>query len=232
MESVTIKDRLAKVHRTIAEAAEAAQRDKKDITLVCVSKNHPPTKIVEALEAGEYQFGENRVQEWEQKYELLSRETDAIHWHLIGHLQRNKVKDVIGKVDLIHSVDSIKLIREIDRRSRNRGVKTDILLQFNIAEEESKHGFEADEFETALSACAKCEGIRLKGLMTMAPFYDDPEDTVPVFQQAKELFDKMRERFPEADVLSMGMSHDYAQAIRCGATHIRIGTDIFGPREY
>ncbi len=225
---------LAEVKKGIAAACEQAGRDPGAVSLIAVSKNFPAEDVLHALAAGQKDFGENRVQELLPKMEALKDQTD-LRWHLIGTLQRNKVKFVAGEVELIHSVNSLRLIGQIERISRQRELKSDILLQVNVSGEESKFGFAAKELEKVLAMFpAEFPSVRLRGLMTMAPWFDDPAEARPVFDQTRDLFNqcKLQYNYEHFDQLSMGMSHDYQQAIAAGSTMIRIGTAIFGTRDY
>lgn len=228
-----LKENLETVRKEIQVIAKKCSRKPEDIRLLAVSKTHPISDIKLAYELGQRDFAENKVQELSAKIEALADYKD-INWHLIGTLQRNKVKFVVGQVSLIHSVDSLKLIRRIANLAEERGVCQDILLQVNIAEEESKHGFALEEVSAAVDLCQELEHIRLRGLMCMAPFFDNPENAYPVFARCYDLFLdlKAREDSEDISILSMGMSGDFPQAIRAGATDLRIGSNIFGARDY
>ena len=192
--------------------------------LICVSKTRTNDEIMEAYNAGVRDFGENHVQELIEKRKSLPKD---INWHMIGHLQTNKVKDLLkDKVFLIHSVDSIKLANEIDKRSVT---KQDILLEVNIAKEESKYGFipEYNVIKDALDKINKMNNINCIGLMCVAPNTNNPEENIKYFNKLKELANKL-----DLNVLSMGMTNDYIYAVKCGSTYIRVGTGIFGPRDY
>lgn len=222
--------RLVAVRARIATAARDAGRDPAAITLIGVSKTMSAELAAEAFREGLSDLGENRVQELLTKQEELSRRGLHPFWHLIGTLQRNKVRQVVGKTALIHSVDSADLLDEIDRRSQTAGLRTAVLLQINTSGESSKHGFTPQQTLAAARLALRCPGIRLRGLMTMAPLSEAPETSRPVFRRAADLFAEIRELSDDIAILSMGMSQDYAVAIACGATHIRLGTAIFGPR--
>lgn len=192
--------------------------------LICVSKTRTNDEIMEAYNAGVRDFGENHVQELIEKRKSLPKD---INWHMIGHLQTNKVKDLLkDKVFLIHSVDSIKLASEIDKRSVT---KQDILLEVNIAKEESKYGFipEYNVIKDALDKINKMNNINCIGLMCVAPNTNNPEENIKYFNKLKELANRL-----DLNVLSMGMTNDYLYAVKCGSTYIRVGTGIFGPRDY
>lgn len=210
-----IKENIKKIEKEIEEF---------DTKLICVSKTRTNEEILEAYNEGERDFGENHVQELIKKREELPKD---INWHMIGHLQTNKVKDLLkDKVFLIHSVDSIKLAKEINKRTTT---KQDILLEVNIANEESKYGFIPDEkllIET-LNEIKELENINCIGLMCVAPNTTNPEENTKYFNLLKELSNKLNLK-----VLSMGMSNDYIYACKCGSTYIRVGTKIFGERDY
>ena len=231
---MTISERLAEIIRRKDEAAIRSGRSPNDVTLVAVTKTHGADEINEAIDAGATDIGENRVQELLEKYDKVK----DVRWHLIGHLQTNKVKSVIGKVVMIQSVDSLKLAREIDKRSETAGVTTDILIEINSAMEESKSGIDPKELKAlAEEIAAECNHIRIRGLMCIPPIAADPEDSRPYFKEAALMFEDMKswdlpkERFAPEE-LSMGMSGDFEVAIEEGATIVRVGSSIFGPRNY
>lgn len=227
-----IKDNLEQIHMNIKKAAQKAKRDEKDITLIAVSKTYPISDIKEAIRLGCKNFGENRVQELTGK---ISKVEESVNWHLIGHLQSNKVKYIIGKTALIHSVDNMKLAQEIQRQSQKVNTLTDILLEVNVAKEVSKHGVLAEEVMEYVKQISQLSHVRLKGLMTVAPYVQDPEDNRQIFRQLYDLsVDIQKQKFNNisTSLLSMGMSNDYEVAIAEGATMIRIGTSIFGDRDY
>ena len=214
------------VRRQVADAADIAGRDPSDVTIVAVTKTVGIDEIRLALHAGMRDLGENRVQEFIGKYGLFP---DA-RWHFIGTLQTNKVKDVVGRAHLIHSVDSCRLIDEVARRAEQAGVVQRILLQVNVSGEPSKHGFLPDEVREALVEASHSPGVLVCGLMTMAPF-GRAEDARWVFRDLRELRDSLREmplNGVELDELSMGMSSDYRVAVEEGATIVRVGRAIFG----
>lgn len=220
------------VEQKVCEACARAGRDRSEVTLIAVSKTKPVEMIEEAMEAGADVFGENKVQELCDKYETLPK---GLHWHLIGHLQRNKVKYVIGKAELIHSVDSLRLAEEISKESVKRGVDTDILIEVNVAEEESKFGVTVEETEALIRQVALLPGIHIQGLMTIAPYVTDPEENRPVFRILKKLAVDIKKKNIDnvsMNVLSMGMTGDYEVAVEEGATMVRVGTGIFGERNY
>lgn len=198
-------------------------------TLVAVSKTHPASVVLEAYHAGQRHFGENKVQEMVDKWEALPKD---IHWHLIGHLQSNKVKYIAPFVHLIHAVDSRKLLEEIDKRAAQNERKIAVLLQMKIAEEETKFGATASEIEEIAAAISggQYPNIVWKGLMGMASFTDDESQVRREFKSLKNLFDQLKSRYPHIDKLSMGMSGDYTLAIAEGSNMVRVGSAIFGAR--
>ena len=227
-----IRGNLEKVHARIREAAEISGRKEEDVTLVAVSKTRTPEEINTAIAAGVTDIGENKVQEIMDKYDAI----DPVRWHLIGHLQTNKVKYIIDKVDLIHSVDSVKLAKEIDKRAKAHDKVMDILVQINPADEESKFGVTVDEAgDLVREILANFEDIRIKGLMSVAPIVEDPRDVKPFFDEVKAKYDELSKiDHPNLDFewLSMGMSHDFQVAIEAGANIVRVGSAIFGERDY
>jgi len=225
-----ISDNLAAVKNKMAEACLQAGRDPQTSRLVAVSKFVPVERILEAYNLGQKAFGENRVQELLQKRAELPKD---IEWHLIGTLQRNKAKDVVGAVSLIHSVDSLALVAEISRQALKKETEVNILLQVNVALEETKHGFSREELLNGIFEIAAAPGVKVKGLMTMAPLTDDPEKVRGVFAGLSilaEQIDLLKLDSVSMAELSMGMSDDYMVAIEEGATLVRIGSRIFGPR--
>lgn len=226
-----LKENLENVQKNIADAAKRAGRGD-EITLIAVSKTKPVEMIKEAYDYGIRDFGENKVQEITEKYPKLPSD---IKWHLIGHLQTNKVKYIIDKVAMIHSVDSEKLAREISRHAVKSGVTVDILVEVNVAEEESKFGVSVTEAPALIETISTLPGIRVRGLMTVAPFVEDPELNRPVFSALRQLLVDIDAKNIDnvcMDCLSMGMSQDYETAVEEGATFVRVGTGIFGAREY
>lgn len=227
-----INENLKKVHESIISSCNNVGRNPEEVKLIAVSKTKPVSDIREAYEAGEREFGENKVQELCAKYPELP---DDIKWHIIGHLQRNKVKKVIGHVELIHSVDTYRLAEEINIFSKKAGIITPILIEVNIAGEETKSGISIDEAEKLIREIAPLDAVQIKGLMTVAPNMPNPEDTRPYFRKMKQLFiDIKNENIDNVlmEILSMGMTNDYKIAIEEGSTMIRVGTAIFGSRNY
>ncbi len=226
-----LKEKLSEVNKNIAEACKRCGRDPKEVTLIAVSKTKPVEMLKEAYDCGVRVFGENKVQELEIKIPNLPSD---ISWHMIGHLQRNKVKYLIGKVDLIHSVDTLRLAEEISRLSVKNQVVTDILIEVNDGEE-TKFGTDMNETITLVEDIAKLPGIHIRGLMTIAPYVVDSEENREFFRKIKDLSVDIAAKNidnVDMDVLSMGMTNDYIVAIEEGATMVRVGTGIFGERDY
>ena len=229
-----IRENLAAVEETIRAACNKAGRKREEITLVAVSKTNPAEAVKEALSCGQFVFGENRVQEMREKVPLVPEEA---LWHLIGTLQTNKVKYLpeIRNLQMIHSVDSIKLAREIDKRFAAGGRTVDVLLEVNMAHEETKAGLAPEDTEALFREVAALSNIRVKGLMTIAPFTEDAETNRPYFAGLRKLMEHLNRlamvSTPMTE-LSMGMSGDYPVAIEEGATLVRVGTAIFGARNY
>lgn len=226
-----IRENIAETEENITEACKKAGRDREQVSLIAVSKTKPVEMLREAYEAGVRNFGENRVQELTEKMPLLPED---IRWHMIGHLQRNKVKYIVGKVWMIHSVDSLELAEEISREAVKRQVTVRILLEVNVAEEESKFGVTVKEAPALAEAVSKLPGIRVEGLMTIAPYTETPEENRIYFRRLKQLsvdiYDKNIDNV-NMNVLSMGMTGDYSVAVEEGATYVRVGTGIFGERK-
>ena len=230
----SITERYKEIEARRDAAAVRSGRTPADVTLMAVTKTHTPAEINEAIAAGATDIGENRVQEVLEKYDKVS----PVRWHLIGHLQTNKVKSIIDKVVMIHSVDSLKLAREIDKRASNAGKVMDILIEINSAMEETKSGIAAEELKALTEEIVtECSNIRIRGIMCIPPIAADPEDARPYFREARELYEEMKTwKLPEErfcpDTLSMGMSGDFEVAIEEGSTIVRVGSSIFGPRIY
>ncbi|MCR5719117.1 MAG: YggS family pyridoxal phosphate-dependent enzyme [Lachnospiraceae bacterium] len=227
-----IKDNIEYVQSEMKKACEKSNRDINDVKLICVSKTKPVSDIQEAYDAGARDFGENKVQELMDKIDKLP---DDIRWHLIGHLQTNKVKYVVGKVFMIHSVDSLKLAAAIDKESEKKNVITDILLEVNISGEESKFGLKPEKLSEVVSEIEKLEHVNLKGFMTVPPIINDSSDNSVYFKRLKDLSVDIMGKKTDNNCgieLSMGMSDDYRTAIECGATYVRVGSFIFGARDY
>jgi PLP dependent protein len=226
----TVAENLGAVKERIAKAAARVGRDPETITLVAVSKTMPVESIREAIEAGQHVFGENRVQEAQAKVQVLGRE---VRWHLIGHLQRNKVKVVCDIFDLIESVDSLPLAQDINARASQRGIIMPVLLQVNIGDETTKSGVAATDALALVRQVALLPHVSVRGLMCVPPPVDVPDHARPYFAQLRTLAERIaRQQIPNVSMteLSMGMSHDFEVAIEEGATMVRVGSAIFGPR--
>ena len=229
---MSVSENYVEVEKKVRQACERAGRDPEEVTLIAVSKTKPISMIEELLPLGVVDFGENKVQELTMKEETIPA---SLNWHMIGHLQRNKVKYIVDKVCLIHSVDSLRLAETISQEAVKKQVNVNILVEVNVAEEESKFGIHTEETIALVENIAKLPGISVKGLMTIAPFVEDPEENRPVFRELKKLsVDIDAKRFDNVSmaVLSMGMTNDYEVAIEEGATMVRVGTGIFGERNY
>lgn len=227
-----IAQNLRLVQENIDAALERSGRGSQDAVLIAVSKTKPISMIREAYEQGVRDFGENKVQELVDKYEQLPQD---IRWHMIGHLQRNKVKYLIGKTVLIHSVDSYRLAEEISKEAAKKKMDVDVLIEVNVAQEESKFGTSAEEALNLVCEVSKLSYIHIKGLMTIAPNTLDPEENRKYFRRLKQLsVDITRKNVDNVSmkVLSMGMTNDYMVAVEEGSTYVRVGTGIFGERDY
>lgn len=227
-----IKENIGYINQLKAAAAQRSGRTGDDVLLVAVTKLHDVSEINEAIDCGITDIGENKVQEIMNKYDRVK----PVRWHLIGHLQTNKVKYIIDKVSMIHSVDSLKLAQEIDKRAAQHGITMDILIQVNSAMEESKFGITTGETGQLIrDILATCPNVKIRGMMCIAPFEDNPEDARVYFEQVKALYDEYgKTDHPNLDFryLSMGMSNDFEVAIEAGSNLIRVGTMIFGARDY
>lgn len=227
-----IKENLSEVEEKICQACKRAGRDREEVTLIAVSKTKPVEMLEACLEQGIRVFGENKVQELCEKYEQLPKD---IKWHMIGHLQRNKVKYITDKVELIHSVDSLRLAEAISEDAVKKGVSVNVLIEVNVAQEDSKFGVTTEETEKLVRQIAALPNIFIKGLMTIAPYTEDPEDNRPIFRTLKQLSVDIEGKNIDnvsMSILSMGMTGDYEVAIEEGATMVRVGTGIFGARSY
>jgi hypothetical protein len=228
-----IPKRLAAVRSKIADAADRAGRTPADVRLIAVSKTHPIDAVRAAADSGQFDFGENKVQEALHK---IAQSTDSrLRWHLIGHLQSNKAKKAASAVHAIHAIDSIDLLQKVDLAAAAAGRTIDALVQVDLALEESKFGAPEDEVPAIFAAAAGCRAVRLAGLMLLPPLAENPEDARPWFARLRGVRDRLRDAGVPAErlqELSMGMSHDFAVAIEEGATMVRIGTAIFGERQY
>lgn len=225
-----IQENLIQVRNNIEKACERSGRSSDEIQLIAVSKTKPVELLLEAYEAGARDFGENKVQELTDKYDQLPKD---IRWHMIGHLQRNKVKYLVGRVHLIHSVDSLRLAQEIQKEAQKRQTEVNILVEVNVAEEESKFGSTMEDTLQLVREIALLPSVHIQGLMTVAPYVDNPEENRRIFANLRQLaVDIMRKNIDNVnmDVLSMGMTGDYQVAVEEGATCVRVGTGIFGGR--
>ena len=225
-------ENLKKVEDKITAACLRAGRAREDVTLIAVSKTKPESMVEEAYSVGQRDFGENKVQEICRKIEVLPQD---IRWHMIGHLQRNKVRHVVGKACMIHSVDSLRLAEAISQEAVKQDSIVPVLIEVNVAQEESKFGVTTEETIALIEAAAKLPHISIRGLMTIAPFVEDPEENRPIFRKLKQLsVDIAAKNINNVtmSVLSMGMTNDYEVAIEEGATMVRVGTGIFGERDY
>ncbi len=231
MENI-LQENLWKVKQRISDACRRSGRKEEEVTLIAVSKTKPVQMLDAVYQAGVREFGENKVQELCEKYDMLPSD---IHWHMIGHLQRNKVRQVVGKACLIHSVDSIRLAEQIEAEAKKINCTVPILVEVNAAEEESKFGITLSETEAFIRKIALFPHISVKGLMIIAPFVENPEDNRIYFHNLKQLCVDINHKNIDnvyMDILSMGMTNDYEIAIEEGATHVRVGTGIFGERIY
>ena len=231
---IDIGGNLQTVREEIAKAFERRRTklDSEDVTLIAVTKNHDVTMMREAIDLGVKEIGENRIQEASEKFAVLDRK---VKWHLIGHLQTNKVKSAVKIFDLIHSIDSIHLATAVDRAAKSIDKVQDVLIQVNLAREESKTGIEIEGLDELIATVEECDNLRLCGLMMIAPNYEDVEQCRPLFRQMYEIFQRLKGRSlnrAEIKYLSMGMTHDYKIAIEEGANLVRVGTGIFGQRKY
>ena len=227
-----IAEQLQTVRNEITEACKRSGRNPEEVTLIAVSKTKPVSMIEEAIQAGQTVFGENKVQELCSKYEVLPKN---LTWHLIGHLQRNKVKYIADKAALIHSVDSLRLAETIDQEGKKHNRVIPVLIEVNVAEEDTKFGVTVEETLPLIEEISKLSNIQVKGLMTIAPYVDNPEENRPVFRRLKKLsvdIDSKNMNNVYMDILSMGMTNDYQVAVEEGATMVRVGPGIFGERNY
>ncbi|MGN8712449.1 YggS family pyridoxal phosphate-dependent enzyme [Hornefia butyriciproducens] len=229
---MSIKSNIDYVNELKAQAAEKSGRKAEDVLLVAVTKLHTPAEINEAIDAGITDIGENKVQEIMDKYDAVK----PVRWHLIGHLQTNKVKYIIDKVCMIHSVDSFHLAKEINKRAAQHDLTMDILIQVNSAMDENKFGITTDETDELIQQISEeCPNIRIRGLMCIAPFEENVEDARPYFAAVKKIYDRYAgQKTDQVDFryLSMGMTHDFQVAVEEGSNLIRVGTAIFGYRDY
>lgn len=226
-----VRENLIRIGERVRAAARRAGRDPAGVRIIAVTKQVPVERIKEALDAGVRDLGENRVQEMRAKMQVLPADT---RWHMIGHLQTNKVKDVVGRVELLHSLDRWKLARAVDRQAAAEDVTVPVLVQVNVSGEESKFGISPVELQEFLAALKDLTHLRVNGLMTIAPYVDDPEEARTYFRSLRLLAEQVAGKVPGVSMehLSMGMSNDYEVAVEEGATMVRLGSAIFGARSY
>jgi PLP dependent protein len=224
----TIRENLLGVIDRIEKAALRAGRDPKEIKLVAVSKTVEPARIREAIEAGASLLGENYVQEAQKKIGMIGR---PVAWHFIGHLQSNKAKVAVQLFDMIHSLDSVHLAEELNRRATQEGRVLKVLIEVNLAREATKFGTDEEKLFTLTKRIKELDHLSLEGLMTMPPFFDSPEESRPYFIEIRKWKERMGQKGIPIKELSMGMSNDFEIAIEEGATYVRVGTAIFGPRQ-
>ncbi len=227
-----VAENLKIVESKIQAACERAGRNRDEVTLICVTKTKPLEMLEEAYAEGEREFGENRVQEIQKKQPELEKD---IHWHMIGHLQKNKAKYLMDKVVMIHSIDNVALAEAVNKEALKAGIVMPVLIEVNVAEEDTKFGVTVEETEPLIREISGLPGIHVSGLMTIAPYTEDPETNRVYFRRLRDLSVDIRNKSidnVDMNVLSMGMTGDYEVAIEEGATHIRVGTGIFGERQY
>ena len=227
-----VAENLAQVRKNINESCNKINRDPNEVTLIAVSKTKPVEMLKEAYDAGARVFGENKVQEIVDKYDQMPSD---VKWHMIGHLQRNKVKYIVDKAELIHSVDSLRLAETINQEAAKKDVVSNILIEVNVAEEESKFGVKVEEVLPLIEKIALFPNIQIKGLMTIAPYVKNPEENRPIFRRLRKLSVDINAKNIDnvnVSILSMGMTNDYTVAVEEGATMVRVGTGIFGARNY
>lgn len=231
-----ISENIKIINEKIYQACNKANRNPEEVTLIAASKTKPISMINEALDAGIYNFGENKVQELIAKYDDMKEDKHKeVIWHMFGHLQRNKVKYIVDKVKLIHSVDSLKVAKQIEKEAKKHDISVDVLIEVNMAKDKNKYGFKEEEVYKAILDISKLKHINVKGLMTIPPFVDNPEDNRRYFRKMKQLSVDMDGKNIDnvtMETLSMGMTDDYGIAIEEGATMVRVGTGIFGKRDY
>ncbi len=249
-----MKENIEQLEHRIQAACDRSGRDRSEVTLIAVSKTKPNEMLCEAYDLGMRHFGENKVQELVQKYDALnSTFAEGVNWHLIGHLQRNKVKYIVDKVALIHSVDSLRLANQIEEEAAKKNIISDILIEVNIAEEDSKYGVKAEETAALIEDISRLSHVRVRGLMTVAPYVENPEKNRKYFKKLRQLYVDIKSKntdnndngsisnymnskatpyLDHFNILSMGMTGDFEVAIEEGATMIRVGTGIFGERNY
>lgn len=228
---MNLQDRITEVEERLSQACRRSGRNRDDVKVIAVTKYVSLQTARSVVEAGYNRIGENRWQDVRPKWEVLNEERDDIEWHFIGHLQTNKVKDVLGKFSYIHSLDRLSLAKELHKRAERMEQKVNCLVQLNISGEDSKYGIEPEELFSFVEQIRNYPAIQLSGLMTMAPYESEPEQTRPVFRRLRELRDELNERalldYPITE-LSMGMSGDFEVAVEEGATWVRLGSLLVG----
>jgi len=249
-----IKDNITQIEERILAACARSQRDRSEVTLIAVSKYKPKEMLLAAYECGIRHFGENKVQELVQKYEDLNDPfSGQAHWHLIGHLQRNKVKYIVGKTELIHSVDSLRLAQQIEEEAARMNTVCEVLIEVNIAGEDTKYGVKPEEVAGMVEELLTLPHVRIRGLMTVAPYVENQEKNRKYFKNLRQLYVDIKSKntdnigdgnisnndtshsckgLEQFNILSMGMTGDFEVAIEEGATMVRVGTGIFGERDY
>lgn len=228
-----VSELLIEIQKRVATAAEKAGRSPKDVRLIAVSKGQPAEKLKEALEAGQQDFGENYAQEFSEHVGAVHEPPTQIQWHFIGHLQRNKVKQILPHVFLIHSVDSLELAQEIDKRAAALNKIQPILIEVNLGGEDSKTGISPENIEKLVRSINSLSHLDLQGFMTIPPFHENPEEVRPYFRRLREIRDAINNQLVykhALSALSMGMTQDFEVAIEEGSTMVRVGTGIFGKR--
>ena len=231
-EKQRLKNNYLYVEKRVEEACKRAGRKREDVTLIAVSKTKPLSMVREIHSLNVIDFGENKVQELCDKYDKME---EKVNWHLIGHLQRNKVKYIVDKVKMIHSVDSFRLASQIDSEAKKKNVIVDILIEVNVAGEETKYGVSVEEVSPLIVEISSLQNVRVKGLMTIAPFVENPEENRVHFRKLRQLAVDIKKKNIDnvtMNELSMGMTNDFEVAIEEGATLVRVGTAIFGERDY
>lgn len=226
-----IKENIVQLKKQVVDTCEKIGRNPEDVQIIGVTKTIDPDRINEAIACGITDIGENRVQEIMNKYDAVSN----VHWHMIGHLQTNKVKYMIDKVKLIHSLDRITLAEEINKRAKQHNITIEALLQVNVAQEDTKFGLDCNEVDDFINKVQEMENIKISGFMTIAPYAEDPEEVRTVFKRLKSMFEEVKAKKMqgvEMKYLSMGMTNDFKVAIEEGSNMIRVGTGIFGQRDY
>ena len=231
-EKVPITSNIENVKKRIEKAAINSGRNPDEIKLIAVSKQFEIEDIIDAFKSGHKRFGENYPQEFRDKYKLLVNYNEEIEWHFIGHLQKNKIKYVIGKVALIHSLDNFSLAQELDKKAKSLGQTVNVLIEINSGEQQSKTGIKYNEADDFFNKVQLLDNIKVKGFMTIPPFFNNPQQTRPYFKKLRQFRDNLVGKYPDAKELSMGLSGDFEVAIEEGATYIRLGTSIFGNRKY